>query len=66
MSPAGFLSGGRQHKRTNKLTHYPLTDIFKGSRSEENMTKNVEFMCRLQEKNLCGILAPCEENETGV
>lgn len=55
----------RETALTDKRAN-PLTAIFRGTHSEENVKKNVEFMCRLQEKNLCGVLAPHEENETRV
>lgn len=44
----------------------PLIAIFKGSWLRRKHEENAEFICRLQEKDLCGVLAPHGENETGV
>lgn len=44
----------------------PLIAIFKGSWLRRKHEENAEFMCQLQEKDLCGVLAPHGENETEV
>lgn len=55
----------RETALTDKQAN-PLTAIFRGSPLRRKREGNVEFMCRHQEKNLCGVLAPHEENEAGV